>query len=175
MICCRVRFHTFPTHSVPAIQSLFVAVLHVQARRPVAGIPRHPRVSPPLPFFSPSFLPRLFFLRPFAPFSTRLLSFHLGWRGFVRRVWFVRFVPVVVLLVRVVVLHRSREKQGRIQLGFSSNPVRGSPGDVSHDVSRVSQPSGVRVRRWGELGNEGSGVRENVVSRVALPSEGREV
>ena len=41
-------------------------MLHVQSRRLVVGTPRHPRVSPPLPFFSPSSLPRLFFLRPFA-------------------------------------------------------------------------------------------------------------
>lgn len=45
----------------------------------------------------------------------------------------------------------------------------GSLHDVSYGVSRVSQPSGVRVRRSGERPSEGSGVRENRVSRVALP------
>ena len=103
--------------------------------------------SSPIRF--PSFLPRLLFLRPFASFfhASSVIPPRLAW---FRSSWLRSCCPVVVL-------HRSREKQGRIQLGFSSNPVRGSPGDVSHSVSRVSQPSGVRVRRWREPGSEDRG------------------
>ena len=81
MLCCHVRLHTFPTRSTLAIQSLCVAVLHVQARRPVAGTPRRPRVSPSLPFFSPFFLPRLFFLRPFASLfhASSVVPTRLAW------------------------------------------------------------------------------------------------
>ena len=163
MLRCHVRFHTFPTQSTLAFHSLLVAVLHVQARCPVASTPGHPRVLLPSPFFLPPFY------HDSSPFvrslcsPTRFLSFHLGWRGFVHRVWFVRVVQLWFSYVR----GGNREGSG---LGFSSNPVRGSLGDVSHDVSRVSQPSGVRVRRWGNRRSKGSGARENGVSRVALPN-----
>ena len=55
-------------------------------------------------------------------------------------------------------------RKGRIQLGFSSNPVRGSPGDVSHGVSRVSQPPGYGYGVRGTEGAEDRGMGERCFS-----------
>eukprot|EP00963_Diacronema_lutheri_P006058 scaffold509_cov315-Pavlova_lutheri.AAC.2 len=62
--------------------------------------------------------------------------------------------PFVALLVRVWVLQPPREELGGIQLGMPAHPRRGSPHDVSRDISRVSRAYGVRVRERGERTNE---------------------